>query len=95
MQSMAMTPAVIGSGHMLSAPPSWEAHDAHMLKETLNFGETPSRKLNDFLESTGTGPKLPSTEELNRPKPIIPDLESKSSDGSEGKDEQLINVSFS
>ena len=65
-EGMTMTPAMSGSvTHSLEAPQSWEAVDSKMLDETFSFGETPSRKLDDFLEaSSSTGPKLPATEDL-------------------------------
>lgn len=71
---MSITPAIVGSatpGNLLEAPPSWEAVDAKMLNDTFNSfaaeGETPSRRLDEFLEATEhTGPRLPPTEELAR-----------------------------
>lgn len=62
-----MTPAIVGSvQHSLQAPPSWEVLDSKMLNGSLSFSETPSRKLDDFLEATGTGPQLPTTEDFSR-----------------------------
>jgi len=80
MQHMgAITPAIIESKD-LTAPASWEAHD---LKETLSFGETPNRRLDIFLvDKSGTGPKLPSTEEMSKrtkSKINFPDLDIKPS----------------
>ena len=70
-QGMSMTPAVAGSAqHPLAAPPSWEAIDAKMMKDGF-LGETPSRKLDAFLEAGGTGPRLPTTAEFARPQPKI------------------------
>jgi len=74
---MSITPAMAGEHghhhdhrgpqpHTLHADPSWYS----MLNDTFrcnSFGETPSRKLDAFLEASGTGPKLPTTEELARP----------------------------
>lgn len=96
---MTMTPAQImdGSGlaqHSLEVPTSWGADDSKMmLSETFSFGETPSRKLDAFLEATGTGPKLPSTEELARPLPKLTDI----IDGEKEDDDGLpiINATFS
>ncbi len=89
---MTMTPAIIDGGsvqHSLEVPPSWEAVDSKLLSESFSFGETPSRKLDAFLEATGTGPKLPSTEEFARPLPKLTDDE-------EEKDElPIINATFS
>lgn len=93
---MTMTPANIDGrsvNHSLEAPPSWEAVDSKMLSESFSFGETPSRKLDDFLEATGTGPELPSTEELARSLPKLPD---DVDDHYEEKDElPIINTAFS
>lgn len=93
MQGMTMTPHIVGTGQALTEPTSWEAHDARILKETLNFGETPNRKLDSFLESTGSSLKFPSTEEMNRTKPVIPDLDSKPPAVSQDENDQVINVS--
>ncbi|KAL7531656.1 hypothetical protein ACHAXR_005540, partial [Thalassiosira sp. AJA248-18] len=92
-QGMSMTPAIVGSG-------SWEAIDSKMLHETFNsFGETPSRKLDAFLEATGTGPKMPTTEELARPQPKLPE-DGCSDDGEDGGNKEgggvpIINAAFS
>jgi hypothetical protein len=94
---MTMTPAgniVDGSSvqHSLEVPPSWEAVDSKMLSASFSFGETPSRKLDAFLEATGTGPKLPSTEELARPLPKL----SHDDNYDDEKDElPIINTTFS
>jgi len=81
---MSITPGIVGihgSSRMMmdgkngnhqphtlqGSTPSWDK----MLNDTFrcnSFGETPSRKLDAFLEATGMGPKLPTTEELARPK---------------------------
>ncbi len=67
-QGLTMTPAIVGSDqHPLAAPPSWEAVDAKMLNETFNsIGETPSRKLDQFLEASSTMPTIPTTAEFAR-----------------------------
>ncbi len=58
--------------------------------DALTYGKTPSRRLNAFLEVMGTGPKLPTTEELARPHPKLPedahagDGGSRAGDGGEG-----------
>jgi len=82
---MSITPAMAGEHghhhdhrgpqpHTLHADPSWD----RMLNDTFrcnSFGETPSRKLDAFLEASGTGPKLPTTEELARPQAKLPTTE--------------------
>ena len=94
---MTMTPAgniIDGSSvqHSLEVPPSWEAVDSKMLSASFSFGETPSRKLDAFLEATGTGPKLPSTEELARP---LPKLSHYDDDDDEKDELPIINTTFS
>jgi hypothetical protein len=72
---MSITPARAGPSCGLRrspgrAPPSWGADEATLLHAAFHcdsFGETPSRSLDAFLEATGTGPALPTTEELARP----------------------------
>lgn len=103
-QGMSITPAIAGSGghHSLVAPQSWGAVDAKMLHETFHcdsFGETPSRKLDAFLEATGTGPKLPTTEELARPQSRLPGAPGKGEGKgvSKGDEEEvpIIHTNFS
>jgi hypothetical protein len=90
-EGMTMTPAIAGSvQHSLQAPPSWEAK---MLNESFSFGETPSRKLDDFLEDSGTGPKLPTTEELSRCLPKLHEDEEK--DAVKDDEVPVIQTTFS
>jgi len=101
-QGMSITPAILRSGchHSLAAQPSWEAVDSRMLNETFrcnSFGETPSRKLDAFLEATGTGPKMPTTEELARPQPKLPESSDDENDSNNDGDcgVPIINTNFS
>mmetsp|Transcript_29811 Transcript_29811/g.72033 ORF Transcript_29811/g.72033 Transcript_29811/m.72033 type:complete len:922 (+) Transcript_29811:218-2983(+) len=96
-QGMTMTPAIASSAqHSLAAPPSWEAVDAKMLNDTFSsFGETPSRKLDAFLEATGTGPKLPTTAELARPLPKLPESEGEISASEDNCGVPTIHTAFS
>jgi len=96
-QGMSLTPAITDGQHSLAAPLSWEAVDAKMLNDTIrseSYGETPSRKLDAFLEATGTGPKLPTTEELARPQSKIPDIAAEEADANKGG-VPIINTTFS
>ncbi|KAL3808079.1 hypothetical protein ACHAXA_006841 [Cyclostephanos tholiformis] len=84
-EGMTMTPAIAGSvQHSLQAPASWEAVDSKMLNESFSFSDTPSRKLDDFLEATGTCPQLPTTEEFSRRQPKLHD--------DDGKDDEVPNI---
>ena len=96
-QGMTMTPAIAGSAqHSLTAPPSWKSFDSKMLNETFNsFSETPSRKLDAFLEATGTGPTLPTTAELARHQTKLPEDSSDESDMDNQGGVPIINTTFS
>ena len=88
---MTMTPAITGSAqHSLQAPPSWEVVDSKM---GFSFSETPSRKLDDFLEASGTGPKLPTTAELSRRLPKLDQDEEK--DDNKDDEVPVIQTTFS
>jgi len=96
-QGMTMTPAIVGSAqHSLAAPLSWEAVDAKIMNEAFNsFGETPSRRLDAFLEATGTGPKLPTTAELARPLSKLPESEENSDSDHEDGGVPILQTAFS
>ena len=61
------------------------------------FGETPSRKLDAFVEATGTGPSLSTTKELVRPQPKLCDEEcnEEMKDAREDGGVPTINANFS
>ena len=91
-----MTPAIVGSvQHSLQAPPSWEVMDSKMLNGSLSFSETPSRKLDDFLEATGTGPQLPTTEDFSRHLPKLHEDEDDGRDYVKDNEVPIIQTTFS
>ena len=101
---MSITPAIAGSGgnRSLVVPQSWGVVDSKILHETFHcdsFGETPSRKLDAFLEATGTGPKLPTTEELARPQSKLLEISGKDEGRGSSKDDEdgvpIIHTNFS
>ena len=102
-QGMSMTPAIAGSTNKpLEAPPSWEAVDAKMLNETFNSfaasgheGETPSRKLDAFLEESGASLTLPTTEEFSRKQPKAPPKEAEADDAEKAGGVPIITAAFS
>lgn len=97
---MSITPAILRSnpGQTLMAPPSWNPTDANsLLKDDLNFGETPNRKLDELLEAPGTAvaATLPLSEELAPPGTTVKvdDIGAQLMGSVEEAEEQVINVS--
>ena len=97
---MSITPAILRSnpGQTLMAPPSWNPTDANsLLKDDLNFGETPNRKLDELLEAPGTAvaATLTLSEELVPPGTTVKvdDIGAQLMGSVEEAEEQVINVS--